>query len=351
MQSCRYVSGLHVSFTLISRRVLRRACRKPAPDPSPGSLSNLDEVSSRVNAADVEALAAFLERASTAATTPAVVLGGAGLSTESGIPDYRGPSGALRRHTPMQFQTFLSDPKARHRYWARSYLGWPAMKAARPNAGHASLAALQAAGAVATIITQNVDGLHAAAGGEAADIIELHGGLDRTICLNCEAVGSRAWLEEELRAANPTFEAHIQRINPDGDADVAEEDLDGFVMLDCPVCGSGPLKPDVVFFGETVPKARVRRAFDAVDRAGALLVLGSSLQVMSGYRFVLHAAKLGRPVAIVNQGTTRGDGYASLRIDAPLGELLQVLSGAAVLTGSRGAPNAAERAAAAELAT
>ncbi|SOD71072.1 NAD-dependent SIR2 family protein deacetylase [Jatrophihabitans sp. GAS493] len=293
------------------------------------------------------ALAEFLAQAEPAAA----VLGGAGMSTESGIPDYRGPSGSLRRHTPMQFQTFMKDAKARHRYWARSYLGWPAMKAARPNSGHRALADLQQGGVVSTIITQNVDGLHRVAGGSRADIIELHGGLERTVCLNCEAVGSRAWLEEALHAANPTFEAHIQRINPDGDADIAEEELDGFVMLDCPVCGSGPLKPDVVFFGETVPRPRVRQAFDAVDRAGALLVLGSSLQVMSGYRFVLHAAKAGKPVAIVNQGPTRGDAYADLRIDAPLGELLQVLAGATVLAG--GLPgSAAERAATgAELAT
>jgi NAD-dependent SIR2 family protein deacetylase len=253
----------------------------------------------------------------------AVVLSGAGLSTESGIPDYRGPSGALRKHVPMTFQAFTGDPVARHRYWARSYLGWRQLAAARPNAGHYGVADLQQAGLLTGIVTQNVDGLHQAAG--ATGVIELHGGLDRVICRNCGHVIDRARLDRDLHAANPTFDA-VGGVNPDGDAELADAALAGFVMVDCESCGSGPLKPDVVFFGETVPRERVEYCFDLVDRADSLLVLGSSLKVMSGFRFVLRAAKRGIPVAIVNQGPTRGDGYCTVRVDAPLGVVLSTLT-------------------------
>jgi NAD-dependent SIR2 family protein deacetylase len=254
----------------------------------------------------------------------AVVLSGAGLSTDSGIPDYRGPSGALRKHAPMTFQSFTGDPAARHRYWARSYLGWPQIRSARPNAGHLGVTALQRAGLLSGIVTQNVDGLHQAAG--ANGVIELHGGLDRAICRNCAHVVDRARLDADLRAANPTFDATVSAINPDGDADLADDELAGFVMVGCEACGGGPLKPDVVFFGETVPRERVERCFDLVDRASSLLVLGSSLKVMSGFRFVLRAAKRGIPIAIVNQGATRGDGHATIRVDAPLGVVLPALA-------------------------
>lgn len=249
-----------------------------------------------------------------------VVLSGAGLSTESGIPDYRGPSGAQRRHAPMTFESFTSDPVARHRYWARSYLGWRQIRAARPNAGHHGVTALQRAGLVSGIVTQNVDGLHQAAG--ATGVIELHGGLDRVICRNCGQVIDRGRLDRQLRAANPSFEAAAPRINPDGDADLADDQLAGFVMVGCESCGGGPLKPDVVFFGETVPRARVEECFGLVEAARSLLVLGSSLTVMSGFRFVVRAAKLGIPVGIVNQGPTRGDEYCTVRVDAPLGAVL-----------------------------
>jgi NAD-dependent SIR2 family protein deacetylase len=252
-----------------------------------------------------------------------VALTGAGVSTESGIPDYRGPSGAQRKHAPMTFQSFTGDPVARHRYWARSYLGWRQIDRARPNAGHRAVAALQRAGLVSGIVTQNVDGLHQGAG--ATDVIELHGGLDRVICRNCGHLVDRARLDRDLHAANPTFDAAVQRINPDGDADLADDQPSGFVMVDCEACGGGPLKPDVVFFGETVPKERVERCYDLVDAAGSLVVLGSSLTVMSGFRFVLRAAKTGIPVAIVNQGATRGDGYCTVRVDAPLGAVLSRL--------------------------
>ncbi|MGY1659924.1 NAD-dependent protein deacetylase [Geodermatophilus sp. SYSU D00705] len=253
-----------------------------------------------------------------------VVLSGAGLSTDSGIPDYRGATGSLRRHTPMTYQTFLRDPRGRHRYWARSFVGWRQIRAARPNAGHRAVADLQAAGLVTGVITQNVDGLHQAAG--ARDVLELHGGLDRTVCLACGDVADRAALDERLRAANPHFGPHADEVNPDGDAELPDEVLDGFVMVDCLACGRGPLKPDVVFFGETVPRDRVDTCFAMVEHAGALLVLGSSLTVMSGYRFVLRAEKLGIPVGLVNLGPTRGDAKVDVRVDAPLGTVLPDLA-------------------------
>ena len=252
-----------------------------------------------------------------------VVLSGAGLSTESGIPDYRGPSGALRRHAPMTYQAFVGDAAARHRYWARSYLGWPQIARARPNDGHRAVAALQGAGALSGVITQNVDGLHQAAGTH--DVVELHGGLDRTVCLGCGERASRRDLDGRLRAANPGFGAAVDNVNPDGDLELSDAELVGFRMVGCLRCGGGPLKPDVVFFGENVPRERVQRCFDLVDTAGAMLVLGSSLTVLSGLRFVRHAAQRGIPVAIVNQGPTRGDALAAVCVDAPLGEVLPAL--------------------------
>jgi NAD-dependent SIR2 family protein deacetylase len=253
-----------------------------------------------------------------------VVLSGAGLSTDSGIPDYRGATGSLRRHTPMTYQTFTRDPRGRHRYWARSFVGWRQIREARPNDGHRAVGQLQAAGLLGGVITQNVDGLHQAGG--ATGVVELHGGLDRTVCLGCGDLASRAALDERLQAANPHFGARTDEINPDGDAELPDEVLDGFVMVGCLACGEGPLKPDVVFFGETVPRDRVDHCFGLVESAGSLLVLGSSLTVMSGYRFVLRAAKLGIPVGIVNVGPTRGDAKAEVRVDAPLGVVLPALA-------------------------
>lgn len=252
-----------------------------------------------------------------------LVLSGAGLSTESGIPDYRGPTGAARRHAPMTYEAFVRDPVARHRYWARSYLGWRQIADARPNDGHRAVVGLQDLGALGGIVTQNVDGLQQAAG--ARDVVELHGGLDRTVCLTCGDRVARAEIDRRLREANPTFDAHVSAVNPDGDVDLPDDHLGGFVMITCGVCGIGPLKPDVVFFGESVPKDRVAHCFELVESARSLLVLGSSLTVMSGYRFVLRAARLGRPVAIVNQGETRGDAQATVRVGRPLGEVLPLL--------------------------
>ncbi|GAB2617081.1 NAD-dependent protein deacetylase 1 [Paractinoplanes abujensis] len=248
-----------------------------------------------------------------------VILSGAGLSTESGIPDYRGPSGSARRSTPMTYQTFTRDPIARRRYWARSHLGWRTIGEARPNAGHRAVAELQRRGLVGGIITQNVDGLHQAAG--AADVVELHGNLARITCLACGDLTPRELLAERLDAVNARFAASAVAINADGDAELDETDLDGFTVVDCSGCG-GMLKPDVVYFGETVPPARVSRSFELVAGARTLLVLGSSLTVMSGRRFVLRAAKDGIRVAIVNRGVTRGEPYAGLNVDAPLGIVL-----------------------------
>ena len=266
----------------------------------------------------------FRELTALVADGDVVVLSGAGLSTDSGIPDYRGVTGTLRRgHTPMTYQTFTRDPLGRHRYWARSFVGWRQIRGARPNAGHRAVGDLQSAGLLGGVITQNVDGLHQAGG--ARDVVELHGGLDRTVCLNCGDVASRAGLDERLCEANPTFGARTDEVNPDGDAELPDAVLDEFVMVGCLVCGEQALKPDVVFFGETVPRDRVDHCFELVDGAGGLLVLGSSLTVMSGYRFVLRAAKHGIPVAIVNCGPTRGDAKADIRLDAPLGEVLPAL--------------------------
>ncbi len=261
------------------------------------------------------------------------VLSGAGISTESGIPDYRGPTGAARPSSPMTYQVFTGDPAARRRYWARSHLGWGLIAHARPNAGHRAVAALQAAGVVDGVVTQNVDGLHRAAG--SADVVELHGNLDRVVCLSCGDLSARALLAERLREANPDWSAEATGVNPDGDVSLPDEALDGFRVVPCVVCG-GVLKPDVVFFGETVPPARVATSFALVERSRVLLVLGSSLKVMSGHRFVLRAAKLGIPVAIVNQGDTRGDPHAGLKVDLPLGAALTALVEAVVPVGASG---------------
>jgi NAD-dependent SIR2 family protein deacetylase len=252
-----------------------------------------------------------------------VVLSGAGISTESGIPDYRGPSGAsLRRHAPMTYQSFRDDPVARRRYWARSHVGWALIRTATPNAGHRAVASLEAHGLVDGTITQNVDGLHQAAGSRA--VVDLHGRLDRVACLACGATSSRADLRARLDEVNAEWRATITAVNPDGDVDLPDEQLDGFAVVDCLECG-GLLKPDVVYFGENVPAARVAESYAMVDRARLLLVLGTSLTVFSGRRFVLRAGNAGTPVAIVNDGETRGDEHATLKLTTPLGETLTAL--------------------------
>jgi len=251
------------------------------------------------------------------------VLTGAGVSTDSGIPDYRGPDSPPR--TPMTFQQFVGDEAFRRHYWARNHVGWRHVHRAQPNAGHRALAALERRGVVLGIITQNVDLLHEDAGSR--HVIDLHGRYDRVVCLSCRTVISRAEMAERLDAFNPGFveavgEVGDVEIAPDADAVI--EQTSGFVVPDCAVCG-GMLKPDIVYFGETVPRERVERAYALVDAGEALLVAGSSLAVQSGLRFVRHAAKDGKPVVIVNRGATRGDRYAVITLDAGTSETLSTL--------------------------
>ncbi|CAL9332705.1 NAD-dependent protein deacetylase [Streptomyces sp. enrichment culture] len=253
-----------------------------------------------------------------------LVLSGAGISTESGIPDYRGEGGSLSRHTPMTFQEFVGGAAARRRYWARSHLGWRTFGRALPNAGHRAVAAFGRGGLVSGVITQNVDGLHQAAGSEG--VVELHGSLDRVVCLSCGRTSPRRELAERLEAANPGFSPVAAGINPDGDADLTDDQVVGFRVVPCAVCG-GVLKPDVVFFGETVPPQRVELCRRMVRESDSLLVLGSSLTVMSGLRFVRLAAESGKPVLIVNRDPTRGDRHARARVGLPLGAALTSVAG------------------------
>ncbi|MFF7489355.1 NAD-dependent protein deacetylase [Streptomyces luteogriseus] len=248
-----------------------------------------------------------------------LVLSGAGLSTESGIPDYRGEGGSLSRHTPMTYQDFTADAQARRRYWARSHLGWRTFGRARPNAGHQAVAAFGRHGLLSGVITQNVDGLHQAAGSEG--VVELHGTLTRVVCLSCGAFSPRRELALRLEEANPAFAPVAAGINPDGDADLTDDQVGDFRVVSCTACG-GTLKPDVVFFGETVPPQRVEHCRELVRAATSVLVLGSSLTVMSGLRFVRQAAKEGKPVLIVNRDRTRGDQHALTRVSLPLGTAL-----------------------------
>ncbi|RKS73935.1 NAD-dependent SIR2 family protein deacetylase [Motilibacter peucedani] len=251
------------------------------------------------------------------------VLSGAGLSTESGIPDYRGATGRARPSTPMTYQVFTGSEQARRRYWARSFVGWQVIGGAAPNTGHLAVTSLQRAGALAGVVTQNVDGLHTAAG--TADVVELHGNLGRVVCLGCGAVTPRQELTGRLAAANRGWAAEVRGVHADGDADIDDATLDSFTVVACTSCG-GVLKPDVVFFGERVPPERVAASTELVAGARSLLVLGSSLTVMSGFRFVLQAAKRPIPVAIVNEGPTRGDAYAVAKLEAPLGAVLSRLA-------------------------
>ena len=246
-----------------------------------------------------------------------VVLTGAGMSTDSGIPDYRGPGAPVRM--PMTFQEFVAGEQSQQRYWARAHLGWSRMGSALPNEGHLALARLEALGAVDFLITQNVDGLHERAGHER--LVALHGRISEVVCLDCGALTHRTAMQQALTEANPGWlRAHADvAARPDGDVEL--EETAGFVVPSCAGCG-GRLKPHVVFFGENVPKARVERCYAAVDAADALLVAGSSLTVMSGLRFVRYAAKAGLPVVIVNRGVTRGDDLATIKVEAGCSEWL-----------------------------
>ena len=259
------------------------------------------------------------------ADRPLVALTGAGLSTDSGIPDYRG-LGSPRR-TPMTYGEFVSGLPAQRRYWARSHIGWARMAHAEPNAGHRAVATLEQAGALRGVITQNVDGLHRAAGSRS--VIDLHGRIADVVCLDCRRTSPRSTLQERLTTLNPGFvETAGAAVEAAPDGDAVLDSVTGFTVASCTGCG-GVLKPDVVFFGENVPRDRVAQAYTLVDgladEDGALLVAGSSLTVMSGLRFVRRAHQLGVPVVIVNRGATRGDDLACVRVDAGCSETLTAL--------------------------
>jgi NAD-dependent SIR2 family protein deacetylase len=276
----------------------------PPPDLPPGT-TDLQPVADALSAGSV------------------LVLTGAGISTESGIPAYRGEGGSLSRHTPMTYQDFTASPQARRRYWARSHLGWRTFGRARPNAGHRAVATFARHGLLSGVITQNVDGLHQAAGAEGA--VELHGSLARVRCLVCGAITARSDLAVRLEAANAAFAPVAAGINPDGDADLSDEQVADFRVLPCADCG-GILKPDVVFFGETVPAQRIEHCRQLVHEATTLLVLGSSLTVMSGLRFVRQAAQADKRVLIINRDPTRGDQLAHTRVSLPLGTALTAVA-------------------------
>ena len=252
-----------------------------------------------------------------------LVLTGAGCSTRAGIADYRDASGAWKRNEPMRLQLFVADELARKRYWARSMIGWRTMAQARPTEAHRALARLESAGRVALLVTQNVDGLHNAAGSRG--VIDLHGRIDTVCCLGCGRRSPRVALQEELLRRNPHWAALDARSAPDGDADLDHQEFTQFDVPACPVCG-GVLKPDVVFFGEGVPRERVAAVRAALTDADAMLVAGSSLMVYSGYRFVEDAVAAGKPVAVVNIGRTRADGVLTIKVEHEVGAALDVLA-------------------------
>ncbi len=247
-----------------------------------------------------------------------VVLTGAGLSTDSGIPDYRGPGAPVR--APMTYQQFVATPENQRRYWARAHVGWSRMGSAEPNDGHLALARLEAAGRVQFLITQNVDGLHERAGHQ--QVMALHGRISEVVCLDCEARTDRASTQQRLTVANPGWLAQHAHVSERPDGDVEIDQTHDFVVPRCQLC-DGRLKPHVVFFGENVPKERVAGCYAALDGADALLVAGSSLAVMSGLRFVRYAAKAGLPVVILNRGPTRGDPLATVKVEAGCSEWLR----------------------------
>jgi len=249
------------------------------------------------------------------------VLTGAGISTDSGIPDYRSPGRPPRN--PIQHRQFVDSPSWRRRYWARSVVGWERFREALPNATHHALARLEGAGLVTGVVTQNVDRLHQAAGSRR--VVELHGALAEVHCLDCGSFESRDALQLRLRARNPWLLDGGEELRPDGDVDLAPESVERFEVAACSAC-DGVLMPNVVFFGGTVPRSTVDEAMAHVEGAGALLVLGSSLAVFSGWRFVRRAAELNKPIAIVNLGPTRGDPQATLKLELPVGTVVPALA-------------------------
>jgi NAD-dependent SIR2 family protein deacetylase len=266
----------------------------------------------------IDQLAAFLDR-----HRNVLVLTGAGLSTASGIPGYRDEDGVRRGKPPVQGPEFRSNDALRRRYWARSMVGWPTLARAEPNAGHHALARLELAGRVGAVITQNVDGLHQRAG--SARLIELHGNIHTVRCLACQRRQHRAELQQRLLRDNPALGSVLAQPLPDGDAQLEPESLEDFVVPECEACG-GVLQPDVVFFGDNIPPERTRQALDWMDEADALLVVGSSLMVFSGYRFCKLAAAAGKPIAAVNAGKTRADELISLKLALPAQEVLPAVA-------------------------
>lgn len=260
------------------------------------------------------ALANFLTR-----TDRLAVLSGAGVSTASGIPDYRDHKGDWKHAQPIQYQDFVRNESVRKRYWARSFIGWRRFSSAHPNAAHYALADLEAAGKVEKLITQNVDKLHSAAGSRR--VIDLHGDLAKVRCLGCDRTHARHEYQQELQDANPDWHAAVFRYKPDGDAELADNSHHDFSVPACKDC-SGLVKPEVVMFGESVPKDRVRDATTVIDRADALLVVGSSLMLFSGFRFARQACAQEKPIVIVNQGQTRADEMAALKIEGNCAEVL-----------------------------
>lgn len=253
-----------------------------------------------------------------------MVLSGAGISTESGIPDYRDRKGSWKHAPPLLLQQFLSNEADRRRYWGRSLLGWPRIAGAQPNSGHRALARLEAAGWIELLVTQNVDGLHQRAGSRV--VVDLHGRLDTVSCLGCGDSQPRANFQAELVALNPALVGIASAMAPDGDVTARQQDWDTVRIPACPMCGDGLLKPDVVFYGDSVPRPRVERVMAALERAEGLLVVGSSLMVFSGFRFCRAASELGKPIAAVNLGRTRADPLLSLKLEAPAGEVLPALA-------------------------
>ncbi len=251
------------------------------------------------------------------------MLTGAGCSTESGIPDYRDDDGAWKRQKPIEFQPFMRDPLMRARYWARSLIGWRSFGRAEPNLAHRSLAALERVGRIGLLVTQNVDGLHQAAGSQR--VIDLHGRLSRVICMSCKTGWRRTAWQTHLEQRNLAWTGLDAPVAPDGDADLDGLDFTGFDVPSCPRC-DGIIKPDVVFFGENVPRWRHTQATAALTSADAMLVVGSSLMVFSGYRYVVAASRLGIPVAAVNLGRTRADHLLTVKVESPVGATLDALT-------------------------
>ena len=280
------------------------------PEPSPAEQAH--------SAAGIDALTEFVER-----HERLFVLTGAGVSVASGIPGYRDLNGDWMRAQPIQWQAFRDSEQARRRYWARSMVGWPMVAGAQPNAAHRALAQLESAGRIARIVTQNVDGLHQRAG--SSDVVELHGGIDAVICLECGTRHARAAVQTQLLVDNPALAEVSAAVSADGDAHLEWDALDAFRVPACPTCG-GMLKPDVVFFGENVPRERVTAAALALEQADAMLVVGSSLMVFSGYRFCLWAERAGTPIAAINIGLTRADAMFSLKVEASCGDAMTAVA-------------------------